>query len=77
MEHRPEEVKVKYFSKDRKKKSCDATEWLAAVGSHVPERGQFVLEGPRTTNSPLRRTTAPRCLPPTGCVDTACSDPGA
>jgi len=41
MEYRPEEAKVTYFSKDRKeKKSYDATKWLAAMGSHVPERGQ-------------------------------------
>ena len=41
MEYRPEETKVTYLSKDRKeKKSYDATEWLAAMGSHVPERGQ-------------------------------------
>jgi hypothetical protein len=30
-----------YFSKDRKeKKSYEAPEWLAAMGSHLPERGQ-------------------------------------
>jgi hypothetical protein len=41
MEYRPEEAKVTYRSKDRKeKKSYDAPEWLAAMGSHVPERGQ-------------------------------------
>jgi len=41
MEYRPEEAKVTYCSKDRKeKKRYDAPEWLAAMGSHVPERGQ-------------------------------------
>jgi hypothetical protein len=41
MEYRPEEAEVTYFSKDRKeKKSYDAPEWLAAMGSHVPQRGQ-------------------------------------
>ena len=41
MEYRPEEAKVTYCSKDRKeKKSYDTLEWLAAMGSHVPERGQ-------------------------------------
>ena len=41
MEYRPEEAKVTYYSKDRKeKKRYDAPEWLAAMGSHVPDRGQ-------------------------------------
>ena len=41
MAYRPDEAEVTYFSKDRKeKKSYDATEWVAAMGSHVPEREQ-------------------------------------
>jgi len=41
MEYRPEKAKVTYCSRDRKeKKNCHALEWMAAMGSHVPERGQ-------------------------------------
>ena len=41
MEYLPDQAKVTYCSKDRKeKKSYDALEWMAAMGSHVPERGQ-------------------------------------
>ena len=36
-----DQAKVAYRSKDgRKKKTYDALEWLAAMGSHVPKRGQ-------------------------------------
>ena len=36
-----DQAKVAYRSKDgRKKKTYDALEWLAAMGSHVPERGR-------------------------------------
>ena len=41
MEYLPEETQVRYESKDgREKKTYDALEWLAAMGSHVPGRGQ-------------------------------------
>jgi len=44
MECRPEEAKVTYWSRERKeKKSYDALEWLAAMGSHAPERAQQSL----------------------------------
>lgn len=38
---RPAQAKVAYRSKDGKeKRTYDALEWMAAMGSHVPERGQ-------------------------------------
>jgi hypothetical protein len=41
MEYLPEEAKVRYRSKDGKQeKAYDALEWLAAMGTHVPSRGQ-------------------------------------
>ena len=41
MDYSPHEAAVVYRSKDGKeKKTYDALEWLAAMGSHVPERGQ-------------------------------------
>jgi len=41
MEHRADQAKVTCCSKDRReKKISDALQWLAAMGSHVPERGQ-------------------------------------
>ncbi len=40
MRYRPGETQVRYDSKDgREQKSYDALEWLAAMGSHVPDRG--------------------------------------
>ena len=41
MEYLPQEAKVLYWSKDGKdKKTYSALEWLAAMGTHVPDRGQ-------------------------------------
>jgi hypothetical protein len=41
MEYLPEDAKVRYRSKDGKEhKAYDALEWLAAMGTHVPARGQ-------------------------------------
>jgi len=41
MEYLPEEAKVRYESKNGKdKKTYHALEWLAAMGTHVPDRGQ-------------------------------------
>jgi hypothetical protein len=41
MDYSPHEAAVVYRSKDGKeKKTYDVLEWLAAVGSHVPERDQ-------------------------------------
>ncbi len=41
MEYLPDQAKVVYRSKDGKeKKTYDGLEWMAAMGSHVPERGQ-------------------------------------
>ena len=41
MEYSADEATVVYWSKDgNEKKTYDALEWLAAVASHVPERGK-------------------------------------
>ncbi len=41
MEYLPDQARVQYRSKDGKEhKSYDALEWLAAMGTHVPGRGQ-------------------------------------
>jgi len=41
MEYLPQEAKVLYQSKDgNEKKTCSALEWLAAMGTHVPDRYQ-------------------------------------
>ncbi len=41
MEYLPEKAQVRYRSKDgNEKKTYDALEWLAAMGTHVPERGR-------------------------------------
>jgi len=41
MEYLPQEAKVLYQSKDGKeKKTYSALEWLAAMGTHVPDRYQ-------------------------------------
>ena len=41
MTYLPGESKVIYCSKDGKQgKVFDALEWLAAMGSHVPDRGE-------------------------------------
>ena len=41
MEYLADQAQVAYRSKDGKeKKTYDALEWMAAMGSHVPERGQ-------------------------------------
>jgi hypothetical protein len=41
MEYLPEKAQVLYHSKDGKEqKTYDALEWLAAMGTHVPARGQ-------------------------------------
>jgi hypothetical protein len=45
MTHLPEESKVIYESKDRRKeKVFDALEWLAAMGSHVPGKGEQTVQ---------------------------------
>jgi hypothetical protein len=44
MEYFPEGVKVIYHSKDGKdNKTYNALEWLAAMGTHVPLRGEQVV----------------------------------
>jgi hypothetical protein len=44
MTYLPEESKVLYESKDgREKKVFEALEWLAAMGSHVPDRGEQMV----------------------------------
>lgn len=41
MEYLPDQARVRYRCKDTKEqKSYDAQEWLAAMGTHVPARGQ-------------------------------------
>ncbi len=41
MEYLPDKARVRYRSKDGKEQKCyDALEWLAAMGTHVPGRGQ-------------------------------------
>jgi hypothetical protein len=40
MEYLTDQAQVAYHSKDGKeKKTYDALEWMAAMGSHVPESG--------------------------------------
>ena len=44
MTHLAEESKVIYKSKDgRKEKVFEALEWLAAMGSHVPNKGEQMV----------------------------------
>ena len=44
MTHLPEESKVIYESKDgRKEKVFESLEWLAAMGSHVPDKGEQMV----------------------------------
>ncbi len=44
MTYVPEEAKVVYKSKDRKQeKIFDALEWLAAMCSHVPNKGEQMV----------------------------------
>ena len=44
MSYIPEESKVRYQSKEGKqKKEFDALEWIAAMASHVPNRGEQMV----------------------------------
>jgi hypothetical protein len=44
MTYLPEESNVIYKSKDsREEKVFDALEWLAAMGSHVPDKGEQMV----------------------------------
>ena len=44
MDYLPEEATVIYRSKDGKdKKTYDALEWIAAMGTHVPLRGEQMV----------------------------------
>ncbi len=57
MTYIPEESKVVYKSKDDKKgKTFDALEWLAAMCSHVPNRG--ITDGPQLLRELLQQCSA-------------------
>jgi len=45
MTYLPEESKVIYESKDGKReKVFEALKWLAAMGSHVPDKGEQIMK---------------------------------
>ena len=56
MTYLQEESKVLYQSKDGKKeKTFDALEWLAAMTSHVPNKGEQMVRCESSLSSKMRR----------------------